>query len=88
MCAHILSMYPYVCSIWEQKYRKEDLKIQLIINFLLFRGVHTGEAGLEHVVDLVKYVSKINIIMREVIFRFIITNLIYLPRSFVSQNQM
>lgn len=69
-------MYPYVCSIWEQKYRKEDLKIHLVKNFLLFRGIHTVEAGLEHVVDLVKYISKVNIIMRAVIFRFIITNFI------------
>lgn len=76
MCAQIL-MNPYVCSIWEQKYRMEDLKIHLVINFWLFRGVHTVEAGLEPVVDLVKYISKVNIIMREVIFRFIITSYLH-----------
>lgn len=88
MCAHFLSMNPCVCTIWEQKYRKEDLKMHLIINFLLFRAVHIVEAGLEHVLDLVKHISKVNINMREIIFRLIITNFIYLPTPFVSQNQM
>lgn len=72
----------------KQKYRQEDLKMHLVINFLLFRGVHTVEVGLENVVDLVKYISKVNIIMREAIFRFIIQNFIYPPTSFISQNQM
>lgn len=81
-------MNPYVRSTWERKYRKEDLKIYLVINFLLFRGVHTVEAGLEHVVDLVKHISKVNIIQGEAAFRSIITNFIYLPTSLISQNQM
>lgn len=83
MCAHILSMNPYACSTWEQKYRKEDLKIHLVINFLLFRGVHTEEIGLEHVVDLAKHINKLNIIMRESIFRFITTKFTYLHHLIV-----
>lgn len=64
MCAHILTMNPYFCSVWEQEYIKEKLKIHLVINFLLFRGVNSVEAGLEYVVDLVKYISKVSIILR------------------------
>lgn len=65
--AHILTINPYACLIWEQKYIKEA-KIHPIINFLLFRGIHTTEAGLEHVVNLVKYISKADINRRELFF--------------------
>lgn len=75
MCAHIITMNPYVCLIWEQKHGKEELKIHSVTNFLLFRGAHTVE---EHVVDLVKYISKVNIIMREVLFQ-VHHNKLYLP---------
>lgn len=39
-----------------------------LINFLLFGRIRTTEAGLEHVVNLVKYISKVDLNRRELFF--------------------
>lgn len=62
--ANILTINPYTCLIREQRHR-EEAKISLIINFLLFRKTPSTKAALEHVVNLVKYLSTVNINKRE-----------------------
>lgn len=59
--------------------------MQPLKNFLLFRKIHTTKAALEHVVNLVKYISKVDMNRRELLFSSsspqpsLFTNLYHLP---------